>query len=68
MKSLVKKAAVAACVIGAVAVANAQNAATLPDVSTTMDTVKNLAYTAITVAVAIVGVKMGIKFVKWIRG
>lgn len=46
----------------------AQSAATLPDVSATMDTVKGLAYTAITIAVAIVGVKMGIRFVKWVRG
>jgi hypothetical protein len=60
-------AAAAFLVFGA-SEALAQSSPTLPDVSTTMDTVKGLAYTAITIAVAIVGVKMGIKFVKWIRG
>lgn len=47
---------------------SAQTVTTLPDISATMDTAKTLAYTAIGIAVAIVGVKMGIKFVKWIRG
>lgn len=64
---------VAAAVVGfAAAGANAADAFTpadsAPSVTTMANTVTQIAYGALVVAVAIVGVKLGIRFVKWIRG